>query len=79
MNDDGYTPRETKLRQILLRHENRPNYMLAAQASLSPSRLSEYAWGRRPIPPKHLVRLCDVLHCSPDDIVGYAEPLEDER
>ncbi len=70
-------PRETKLREVLLRHDNRPNYMIAAQASLSPSRLSEYAWGRRRIPPHHLIRLCQVLHCTPDDIIGDAEPVDD--
>jgi len=74
---DGFTPRETKLREILIRPQNRPNYQIAAQAALSPSRLSEYAWGRRPIPPHHLLRLCEVLKCSPDEIVGYAEPLEE--
>lgn len=65
---------ETKLRAVLLRHENRPNYQVAAMAGIAPSRLSEYALGRRRIPPHHLIRLCEILNCSADDILGEVEP-----
>lgn len=61
------------LQAKLLEPQNRPNYMVAALAGMSPSRLSEYALGRRAIPPHHLIRLCEVLECQPDDIL---EPLD---
>lgn len=63
----------TKLRAVLLEPQNRPNYYIAVQAGMAPSRLSEYALGKRAIPPHHLIRLCEVLRCNPDDILGAYE------
>lgn len=63
----------TKLQARLLWAENRPNYMIAAKIGVAPSRLSEYGLGKRPIPPHHLIALCEVLRCSPDDILGPAD------
>lgn len=60
----------TKLRAILLEPQNRPNYIIAVSCGMAPSRLSEYALGKRQIPVHHLIRLCEVLHCNPDDILG---------
>lgn len=62
----------TKLRLRIL-ETGGPAYMVAARAGFSPSRMSEYILGRRKIPFKHLVPLCEVLQCDPDDIVGMVE------
>lgn len=50
-----------------------PQYMIAALAGMSPSRLSEYILGHRDIPQHHLVGLCRVFQCEPDDIIGEAD------
>ena len=70
MYDVPPIPPQQKLRELLLRHENRPNYIIAAKCGFHPARLSQYALGKRPIPPHHLIRLCEVLNCNPEDIVG---------
>lgn len=63
----------TKLRALLLEPQNRPNYYVAVAAGMAPSRLSEYALGKRIIPAHHMIRLCEVLKCQPDDIMGELE------
>jgi DNA-binding Xre family transcriptional regulator len=50
--------------------QNRPNYFVAVACGMAPSRLSEYALGKRAIPAHHVIRLCEVLKCNPDDILG---------
>ena len=70
MNGPGRTQ---KLRTVLLHPEFRPNYIIAAMAGVHPTRLSEYALGKRYIPPHHVQRLCEVLKCNPDDIIGDME------
>lgn len=60
----------TKLRAVLLEPQNRPNYIIAVAAGMAPSRLSEYALGRREMPAHHIMRLCEVLRCQPEDILG---------
>lgn len=62
----------TKLRLRIL-ETGGPAYMVAARCGFSPSRMSEYILGRREIPVKHLVPLCDVLKCEPEDVVGWVE------
>lgn len=57
----------TRLRALLL-DDGRPQYMIAALAGLPPTRISEYALGRRNIPLKHVIALSDVLKCEPDEI-----------
>lgn len=47
--------------------------MIAARAGMPPSRLSEYILQQREIPPHHLISLCQVLNCEPEDIVGLVE------
>lgn len=61
----------SKLRMKIL-DEGGPQYMIAARAGISPSRLSEYVLMQRRIPPHHLVALCRVLKCNPEDIIGLA-------
>lgn len=73
--DEGITnetPQITKLRLRIL-ETGGPAYMVAARAGFSASRMSEYVLGRKQIPPKHVVPLCEVLRCDPEDIVGWAE------
>lgn len=60
----------TKLHAILMRPEAKPNYVLAAKIGVAPSRLSEWALGKRPIPPERLLRLCELLQVSPDEVLG---------
>lgn len=60
----------TKLRLKLLEIGG-PQYLVAARCGFSPSRMSEYALGK-PIPPKHMIALCSVLSCAPEDITGWA-------
>lgn len=62
----------TKLRMRVL-ETGGPAYMIAARAGFSASRMSEYVLGHKDIPVKHLVKLCEVLRCDPDDVVGWAE------
>jgi len=44
--------------------------MIAALAGMSPSRLSEYILGQRAIPQHHMIGLCRVFECEPEDILG---------
>lgn len=62
----------TKLRLRIL-ETGGPAYIVAAHCGFSPSRMSEYVLGRKTIPPKHLIALCQVLRCDPDDVTGWAE------
>lgn len=64
-----------KLHAILMRPEARPNYVLAAKIGVAPSRLSEWALGKRPIPPERLLRLCELLNVAPDEVLGDLEPV----
>lgn len=68
---DVQRPQVTKLRLRVL-ETGGPAYIVAARAGFSPSRMSEYVLGRREIPAKHLVPLCEVLQCDPEDVVGLA-------
>jgi DNA-binding transcriptional regulator YdaS (Cro superfamily) len=62
-----------RLREVLQRPEYRPNYLIAVKAGFAPSRLSEYALGRRPMPPHHLIALCRVMGLQPEDIADDYE------
>lgn len=62
----------SRLRQRIL-EVGEPQYMVAARAGMSPSRLSEYCLMQRDIPTKHLVALCEVLECEPESLVGRAD------
>lgn len=64
----------TKMRMRLL-EDGRPQYMIAAHVGVSPSRISEYALGRTKIPTRHIYRLCEVLRCNVDDLLGYEDEL----
>jgi Helix-turn-helix len=62
----------TKLRLRIL-EDGRPQYVIAAASGLPPPRISEYALGKRVIPPHHLIELVRVFGCDPVDIVGFVE------
>ena len=62
----------TKL-QFKLLSTQQQNYKIAAAASIHPSTLSEYARGLRPISAKHLINLCKLFECEPDDLIGMQE------
>lgn len=59
----------TRLRLKLL-ETSEYEYIIAAKAGISPSCLSRYAMGRAQIRPEHLMSLCEVLDCEPEDIRG---------
>lgn len=43
---------------------------VAAACGFPPPRLSDYIHGTRPLPPRHIILLCKVLECSPEEIMG---------
>lgn len=55
-----------RLYEILLRPECKPNYVFAAKIGVAPSRLSEWARNKRPIPTDKLMLLCEMLRLSPE-------------
>lgn len=62
--------KDIKLRNHLLKRENRPNYLFAKAVGINAGKLSRYASGLDAIPPHHLFRLCEVLKCDAEDIIG---------
>ena len=69
-----YTPAPddhlTALWGLLMLPWHRPNYLVAARMGIHPTRLSEYARGKRPIPDRTLIRMCRILDVGPDEILG---------
>jgi DNA-binding Xre family transcriptional regulator len=65
--------RITRLRAKTLRVPQ-PQYQIAALAGIHPSTFSLYITGQRPIKDKHLVALCDLFRCEPEEILGWEEP-----
>jgi transcriptional regulator with XRE-family HTH domain len=59
----------TKLRLAILAYGG-TDKNVAALSGMPPPRISEYSLGKRPITPKHLFSLCQVLGCAPDDLLG---------
>jgi DNA-binding Xre family transcriptional regulator len=62
----------TKLKRLLM-SVPRPQYQIAALAGIHPSTLSMYARGQALILDKHLVALCDLFQCEPEDVLGFVE------
>jgi len=56
----------------LLRCEDQ-NYVIAAAAGIHPSTLSQYARGHLPIAAHHLVSLCKLFQCEPEELMGEVE------
>lgn len=63
------TLRVTKLRVKVL-SVPQPQYQIAAIAGIHPSTMSAYVKGDRDILDKHLVALCDLFDCEPEEIIG---------
>lgn len=66
----------SKLRILLLdKKAADPNFYerdVAVACGFHPTRLSEYATGKRAIPVHHLQLLCSYFNCRPYDILGEA-------
>lgn len=62
----------SKLRLKILETDT-PQYIIGSMAGIHHSRMSEYCLLQKPIPPHHLVALCEVLDCEPTDIIGEAD------
>lgn len=65
-------PNVSKLRLKILA-TNTPQYIIGSLAGIHHSRMSEYCLMQRPIPPHHLLALCEVLDCEPDELLGIAD------
>lgn len=50
-----------------------PATIIAERAGIKLPRLSEYRHNKRRIPMGHLIVLCEVLQCEPDDLMGTVE------
>lgn len=64
--------RVTKLRIKVLGTAH-PQYQIAALAGIHPSTMSGYVRGDKPILDKHLIALCDLFNCEPEDIIGWED------
>jgi hypothetical protein len=60
----------TKIRLRLL-EDGRPQYKIAAEVGCSPARLSEYATGKRDIPPRFIYDFMRMWKCDVHDVVGW--------
>lgn len=67
----------TKMR-IRLLEDGRPQYQIAADLGIPPSRLSEYALGSRNIPTHRIYDFVRLWGCGVEDILGYEPGLDDE-
>lgn len=71
-HDIGDVVTITKLR-LKLSQISEPNYVIAAMAHIHPTQLSDYAQGKKPLSAKHLVALCQLFKCDPEEIIGEVE------
>lgn len=62
----------TKL-QLKLQAQSKPAYIVGAACGIHPTTLSFYARGIKAISAKHLVALCELFECEPEDILGTIE------
>ncbi len=60
--------RPSSLREMIAR-SGAPMYRVAALANIDPSTLSKYANRRMPIRHNHMLSLCDVFECEPEDLL----------
>lgn len=64
--------RVTKLR-IKVLSVPQPQYQVAALAGIHPSTFSRYVKGLQPILDKHLIALCDLFGCEPEELIGWED------
>lgn len=69
----GVRPLRVSKLTMRLNEQGGPHYVVAEAAGFSKSRLSEYQSGARSIPPHHVIAICEVLRCTPDEILGTEE------
>lgn len=62
----------TKMRMRLM-EDGRPQYVIAEDLGIPPSRLSEYALGQRPIPTHRIYDFVRLWGCGVEDILGYED------
>lgn len=60
----------TRVRKLIL-EQPLPQYQVAAALPLHPHTLSQYALGRRPILPKHLVLFTRYFQVPVEQVLGY--------
>lgn len=48
-----------------------PNYVIAGVLGIAPYTLSQYARGKKPMRADHLVAICRLFQCEPDDVMGW--------
>jgi transcriptional regulator with XRE-family HTH domain len=65
----------TKIRMRML-EDGRPQYLIAAAVGVAPSRISEYALGKRQIPPRLIYNFCQVFRCNVEDLLGFDDSTE---
>jgi DNA-binding Xre family transcriptional regulator len=59
----------TKL-MLKLQTAKQPNYVVGAACGIHPTTLSFYSRGLKPISAKHLIALCKLFECEPEELVG---------
>lgn len=64
----------TNLR-LRMMEDGRKQREIAQAANIPPSRISEYALGRKKMPHHHLLALSLTLRCNPQDVAGFAEEI----
>lgn len=58
---------------LKLMSTEQPNYIIGAAAKIHPTTLSQYARGQKEISSKHLIALCKLFECEPDELLGEQE------
>lgn len=48
-------------------------YEISGQAKIAYSTLRDYVDGKKPISHKHLINLCELFDCDPDELIGLNE------
>lgn len=64
--------RLTKLR-VRIWEDGRTMTAIAKELGVGLPRLCDWANAVRPLPPARIPALCQILHCTPQDIVGYED------
>jgi DNA-binding transcriptional regulator YdaS (Cro superfamily) len=59
--------------KVKLLMDDLPAYRIAAKIGIHPSQLSEYALGKREIPPKHLRKIARYFKVPQQEILGTSE------
>ncbi len=68
----------TKLKAMLLSNTDEngrpiPQHKVASLAGVNPTRLSEFATGRKPFDQRSLQLLCRYFGCDPNELAGWVQ------